>query len=74
MRDLCDPGLKDVQLHFIDDFLSDRKFKDCVGSSLSHMKNLIEGAPHGSILSVTQFSIEINNITKNLSPAMDGSL
>ena len=38
------------------------------------MKNQEEGVPKGSVLSVTLFSIKINNITKCLSPGVDGSL
>ena len=74
MRDRCDLGLKGRLLHFISEFLSDRKFKVCIGSTLSDMKNLEEGVPQGSVLSVTLFSSIISNITKCLTPGVDGSL
>ena len=74
MRDLCDLGLKGRLTHFINGFLLDRKFKIRIGFTLSYMKNQEEGVPQVSVLSVTLFSIEINNITKCLSPAVDGSL
>ena len=64
MRDLRDLGLKSRLPHFISGFLSDRKFKVRCGSTLSNMKNQEEGVPQGSVLSVTLFSIKINNITK----------
>ena len=74
MRDLRDLGLKGRLPHFISEFLSDCKFKVHIGSTLSDMKNQEEGVPQGSVLSVTLFSIEINNITKCLTPGVDGSL
>ena len=73
MRDLHDPSLKDRLPHFISGFLPDRKFKVCIGSTLSYMKNQEEGVPQGSVLSVTLFSIKIN-ITKSLTPRVDRSL
>ena len=74
MRDLRDLGLKGRLPHFISGFLSDRKFKVRVGSTLSDMKNQEEGVPQGSVLSGTLFRIKINNITKRLTPRVDGSL
>ena len=38
------------------------------------MKNQEEGVPQGSVLSMTLFSIKINNITKCLTPRVDRSL
>ena len=72
MRDLRYFGVKCRLPDFVN--LLDRKFKICFGSTLSDMKNQEEGVPQGSILSVTLFSIKINNITKCLSPGVDGSL
>ena len=74
MRDLLDLGLKGRLPYFINGFLFDRKLKIRIGPTLSDMKNLEEGVPPGSVLSVTLFSIKINNITKCLSPGVDGSL
>ena len=39
MRDLRDIELKGRLSHFISEFLSDRKFKVRIGSTLSDMKN-----------------------------------
>ena len=74
MRDLRDLGLKGRLSHFTSGFLSDRKFKVHIGSTLSDMKNQEEGVFQGSVLSVTLFSIKINNITKCLTPGVDRSL
>ena len=73
MRDLHGLGLKGRLPYFISGFLSDCKFKVRIGSTLSDVKNQEEGVPQGSVLSVT-LSIKINNITKCLTPGVDGSL
>ena len=74
MRDLSDFGLKGRLPHFIDNFLSNRYFKVRVGTTLSDLQGQREGNPQGSILSVTLFSIKINNIVKALNPGVDCSL
>ena len=74
MRDLSDFGLKGRLPHFIDNFLSNRNFKVRVGTTLSDLQGQEEGVPQGSILSVTLFSIKINNIVKSLNPGFDCSL
>ena len=74
MRDLNDFGLKGRLPHFIDNFLSNRNFKVRVGTTLSDLQGQEEGVPQGSILSVTLFSIKINNIVKTLNPGVDCSL
>ena len=68
MRDLSDFGLKGRLPHFIDNF------KVRVGTTLSDLQGQEEGVPQGSILSVTLFSIKINNIVKALNPGVDCSL
>ena len=74
MRDLSDFGLKGRLPHFIDNFLSNRNFKVRVGTTLSDLQGQEEGVPQGSILSVTLFSIKINNIVKALNPGVNCSL
>ena len=74
MRDLNDFGLKGRLPHFIDNFLSNRNFKVRVGTTLSDLQGQEEGVPQGSILSLTLFSIKINNIVKTLNPGVDCSL
>ena len=69
MRDLNDFGLKCRLPNFIDNFLSNRCFKVRVGTTLSDLQGQEEG-----VLSVTLFSIKINNIVKALNPGVDCSL
>ena len=45
-----------------------------VGTTLSDLQGQEEGVQQGSILSVTLFSIKINNIVKTLNPGVDCSL
>ena len=49
-------------------------FKVRVGTTLSDLQGQEERVPQGSILSVTLFSIKINNIVKTLNPGVDCSL
>ena len=74
MKDLHDLDIKSRLPQFIDGFLSKRKFRDCVDSTLSDVKNQEEGIPQGSILSITLFNIKINNVIKELPSGIDGSL
>ena len=75
MRDLSDFGLKGRLPIFIDNFLSNRNFKVRVGTTLSGLQGQEEGVPQGSILSVTLFSIKINNIVNIVkNPGVDCSL
>ena len=74
MRDLSDFGFKGRLPIFIDNFLSNKNFKVRVGTTLSGLQGQDEGVPQGSILSVTLFSIKINNIVKALNPGVDCSL
>ena len=74
MKDVHDIGLKDRLPLFLQNFLTDREFKVKVGSTLSELHNQEQGVPQGSILSVTLFSLKINNIVKTLNPGVDCSL
>ena len=74
MRDLKDLGLMGRLPIFINSFLDNRNFRVRVGTSLSHIQEQEMGVPQGSILSVTLFSIKINNIVKCLNPGVDCSL
>ena len=67
-------GLKGRLPIFAQKFLSNREFKVRVGSTLSEAHNQEQGVPQGSILSVTLFSLKINNIVKCLNPGVDCSL
>ena len=68
MRDLYDLGLRGRLPMFIKNFLFKRTFRVCVGSTFSDSQHQEEGVSQGSILSVTLFSIKINNIVKCLTP------
>ena len=68
MRDLYDLGLRGRLLMFIKNFLFERTFRVRVGSTFSNSQHQEEVVPQGSILSVTLFSIKINNIVKCLTP------
>ena len=69
LKDLFDMGLKGNLHTFISSFLSDREFNVRVNSAYSDIQN-----SHGSILSVTLFSIKINSLAKVLSENIRGSL
>ena len=71
MKDVHDIGRLPL---FLQNFLTDREFKVKVGSTLSELHNQEQGVPQGSILSVTLFSLKINNIVKTLNPGVDCSL
>ena len=74
MKNIHDIGLKVRLPLFIQNFLNDREFKVKVGSTLSELHKREQGVPQGSILSVTLFSIKINDIVKNINPGVDCSL
>ena len=74
MKDVHDIGLKNRLPLFLQNFLTDREFNVKVGSTLSELHNQEQGVPQGSILSVTLFSLKINNIVKTLNPGVDCSL
>ena len=69
MKDLHDQDIKGRLPQFIDGFLSKRKFRVCIDSTLSDVKN----QEQGSILSVI-FNIKINNVIKESPSGIDRSL
>ena len=71
LRDLYNLGFRGRLPMFIKNFLFERTFRVRVGSTLSNSQHQEEGIPQGSILSVTLFSIKINNIVKCLTPSID---
>ena len=74
IKDLYDLKLRGRLPKFIKNFSTDRTFQVRIGSTLSDLKKQEEGVPQGSILSTTLFNIKINNIIKELSPDIYGSL
>ena len=59
---------------FIQNFLSERKFRVRVGTSLSDFHDQEMGDPQGSILSVNLFIVKINSITSCIRNGVDKSL
>ena len=71
MNDLHDFGIRGRFAYFISAFLDERQFRVRVGDTLScpHLQEM--GVPQGSILSVTLFSVKINNIVKSVCPGVE---
>ena len=57
--------------NFIKAFLSDRKFRVRIGSTLSNIQNQEEGVPQESLLSITNFNLKINSIANCVNPGVD---
>ena len=74
IKELHKMGIQGKMLRFIDSFLSDRYIKVRVGNDLSRPFLQEEGIPQGSVLSVTCFSVAINNIVKTVSSPVKCSL
>ena len=74
MKNIHDISLKGRLPFFIQNYFNNREFKVKVGSTLSELHKQEQGVPQGSILSVTLFSIKINDIVKNINPGVDCSL
>ena len=64
MKQLHKFGLRGELPRLIDDFLSDRKFRVRVGSSLSEEFTQEMGVPQGGVLSCTLFNIAINTVVE----------
>ena len=74
LKDLHDFGLRGRLPLFIAAFLNERYFRVRVGDSLSGRREQEMGVPQGCILSVTLFSVKINNIVKAINPGVECSL
>ena len=59
---------------YIQNLLSERKFRVTVGTSLSDLYDQEMGVPQGSILSVTLFIVKINSIISCIENGVDKSL
>ena len=71
MNDLHDFGIRGRLAYFISAFLNERQFRVRVGDTLSNPHEQEMGVPQGSILSVTLFSVKINNIVKSVCPGVE---
>ena len=71
MNDLHDFGIRGRLAYFISAFLNERQFRVRVGDTFSNPRKQEMGVPQGSILSVTLFSVKINNIVKSVCPGVE---
>ena len=71
MNDLHDFGIRGCLAYFISEFLNERQFRVRVGDTFSNPHRQEMGVPQGSFLSVTLFSVKINNIVKSVCPGME---
>ena len=67
-------GLRGALPNLIRDFLTNRKFRVRVGSSLSDPEVQLEGVPQGCVLSVTLFALAINDIIQAVPDSVACSL
>ena len=66
VKQLQDWGLEGNIIHFIWNFLQDRKFQVSIGNHLSRTFVLDNGVPQGSVLAVTLFLVAINSIQEEI--------
>ena len=71
MNDFHDFGIRGRLAYFISAFLNERQFRVQVGDTFSNPREQEMGVPKGSILSVTLFSVKINNIVKSICPGVE---
>ena len=71
MSDLHDFGIRGRFAYFISAFLNEHQLRVRVGDTFSNPHKQEMGVPQGSILSVTLFSVKINNIVKSVFPGVD---
>ena len=74
MKQLHSFGLRGDLAVFIEDYLSGRKFRVRVGSSMSESFSQEMGVPQGGVLSCTLFSIAINTVCKVIQNLVNFSL
>ena len=66
LKTIHDIGIKGALAFFIKNFLSNRVFQIKIGESKSKEHIQEQGVPQGSVLSVTLFTIAINDIADNI--------
>ena len=74
IKQLHKMGIQGRMMKFIHSFLTDRFIKVRVGNAFSKPFVQEEGVPQGSVLSVTLFSVAINNILQEVTPPVKCSL
>ena len=71
MNDLHDFGIRGRLAYLISAFMNERQFSVRVGDTFSNPHKQEMGVPQGSILSVTLFSVKINNMVKSVCPGVE---
>lgn len=74
IKQLSNMGIKGTMLKFLKAFLTERYIKVKIGDKASSLYKQHEGVPQGSVLSVTCFSVAINNIVKAVPANVKSSL
>ena len=71
MNDFHNFGIRGHLAYFISAFLNERQFRVRVGDTFSNPHEQEMDVPQESILSVTLFSVKINNIVKSVCPGVE---
>ena len=66
LEELHQSSLRGTLPIFVANFLSDRRIRVRIRSTLSDLQRVPEGMPQGSVLSCTCFMLAMNSITENL--------
>lgn len=66
IKTLLDWNVKGNMMKFISNFLSDRRFRVKIGSTLSDIAMQENGIPQGSVLSVILFLVAINDVCESI--------
>ncbi|WP_435316530.1 reverse transcriptase domain-containing protein, partial [Klebsiella pneumoniae] len=74
IKTLIKMGIRDQTLHFFKNFLNNRRFIVKIGSATSAEKEIEEGIPQGSVLSVVCFALAINDIYTSIPEGVEHSL
>ena len=74
IRDLHKAGLRGQMPMFIQNFLSNRVFRVCLGSTYSDLHEQEMGVQQGSILLVTLFTLKINSIADVIPSSFEKSI
>ena len=74
MNDLHDFGIRGILACFISAFFNKRQFRVRAGNTFSNPHEQEMGVPQGTNLTVTLFSVKINNIVKSVCAGVECSL
>ena len=71
---LLEAGLRGHLMHFIKNFLEDRRIRVKIGTTLSSTCAQEEGVPQGSVISCTLFTVAINGVLNSIPEEIRKSL